>query len=453
MEEIGDWMSDRVEDVTDWVGDQVEGASESVDDLAGGEWGQQLGQWGQDANEGLGEEPNFNETRDEYGNITITGTSDNDNLSVTPHYDGGLWGTGLFRNQDGVTVSDGDGESYDYLGDAANRLTIDGGDGDDQISVDPSLINHFNLRGGAGSDVLQGGAGNDDIDGGAGNDYVEGRDGDDRLAGGDGRDTIYGLHGDDTMSGGDGQDYLDGGQGRDFLSGDGGNDALMGGGGDDTIWGGSGEDVQAGGEGRDNYDGGAGADRNFRQADDTSDTDVQDTETNVDLAANRGSSVSVEGPEQFQDRVNSDLDAMRSLPWGQSVLGELDASGNDTRITQITQANEGNWASTDGIQWPWETGNESVVGYNPTRTNIGGAEDWMTRPPVVGLGHELLHSYNFTNGNVPEGKTDGVDNVEQIAVGIPIDHDGNPSTPRIQPNPQTENQLRDQLGQPPRPRY
>ena len=65
------------------------------------------------------------------------------------------------------------------------RLTVDGGDGNDQIAGSP------------GNDVLIGGAGNDFIDGGPGNDAVSLGAGDDtfRWDPGDGSDTVDGRAG------------------------------------------------------------------------------------------------------------------------------------------------------------------------------------------------------------------------------------------------------------------
>lgn len=57
----------------------------------------------------------------------------------------------------------------------------------------------------------------------------------------------------------------------------------------------------------------------------------------------------------------------------------------------------------------------------------------------------------------PDGTLVDTPNDERAAVGLPIDHDANPATPRqIDPNHPyelTENALRDELGLPRRRRY
>ena len=83
-------------------------------------------------------------------------------------------------------------------------------------------------------------------------------------------------------------------------------------------------------------------------------------------------------------------------------------------------------------------------------------------PPITVLYHELAHVYDFVHGTTAEGVYTGpdnpdVDNAERVAVGLPIDHDNNPSTPDQgdprHPYDYTENGLRDELGTPRAPRY
>ncbi len=169
-----------------------------------------------------------------------------------------------------------------------------GGDGDDEIVLDPSLTIDSSLSGGVGNDLLSGGAGSDTLNGEAG---------DDVLFGGGGNDTLYGGDDDDVLSGGLGADILIGGDGHDIalystsgeavqvnlltnvntggeaegdllasievIQGSNYNDTLtadntgmflIGGLGDDTLFGGTGEDILLGGAGNDTLSGLAGAD-------------------------------------------------------------------------------------------------------------------------------------------------------------------------------------------------
>lgn len=119
-----------------------------------------------------------------------------------------------------VRVETGDGVDRVSLWNdlpAAQQFTVDGGPGDDRLSVDaggPAAT----LLGGDGADELGGGTGDDTLDGGAGNDT---------LAGGWGRDTLRGGDGDDNLLG-DGlkpfADVIDGGAGRDTIVNDWVND-------------------------------------------------------------------------------------------------------------------------------------------------------------------------------------------------------------------------------------
>jgi hypothetical protein len=83
-------------------------------------------------------------------------------------------------------------------------------------------------------------------------------------------------------------------------------------------------------------------------------------------------------------------------------------------------------------------------------------------PPITVLYHELAHVYDFAHETAAQGYHDGpdnpgADNSERVAVGLPIDDDGDESTPdRIDPDhpyDYTENALRDEMGAPRAPRY
>ncbi len=147
--------------------------------------------------------------------------------------------------------------------------TIDGGKGDDLLSIDYSnatggitstfnattnigsitagtyRVNYKNIErlnisgtlyndkivGSSGNDTLSTGyGGNDTIDGGKGNDYLTISYSSDNnlLSGGDGNDTLsaFTALGNNTLNGGNGNDYLTGGNG---------NDSLIGGAGVDTF--------------------------------------------------------------------------------------------------------------------------------------------------------------------------------------------------------------------------
>ncbi len=403
-------------------------------------------------------------TTEDSGRTVVELGTGNNNATVSQTADGGLKVTS-------------DGKAVTLTAEQAKNAVIRGGTGNDFISVDASVKGSISIEGGDGDDRLVGGEGDDRLNGGVGNDvvvggqgndwvwgeggddYLEGGVGDDTVDGGDGRDVMYGLDGKDSLSGGAGRDYIDAGAGDDTASGGDGDDQVIGGRGDDTLLGDVGNDAVAGGLGKDTVKGGDGKDKLYVQSDDdVSEATADDTKTIVDMTDSDkvGSSVTITGSANFRARVESDMDAMRSLPIGQELLRGLDGSGKKTTIQETSGGNSaGGTKFMDGFMTPdgkRGPGTDSQVNYNTTRTSLGN-EDWMTRPPVVGLFHELVHAYDITNGTLAPGETDGTRNLENAAVGLPIDHDGDASTPKITQDRPAENHLRDELNLPRRPRY
>jgi len=407
------------------------------------------------------------------GHTVITGTSDADNIQVSPRAGGGVV---VQNGSDRIELTDAQARDLEIRAGAGNDrvyvdpsitydMTINGGAGDDTLTAgggDDTIdggAGRDTVRGAGGHDSITGGAGNDTLSGGDGDDYVDGGAGNDAILGGDGRDVLYGLDGNDRISGGDGRDYIDGGAGDDRLNGEGGIDQVMGGRGDDSLRGGDGDDVLAGGEGRDAYNGDGGADSIFHQQGEWVASDRRDTRTEVDMSgAAPGSSVTVTGTADFSSRVNSDLDALRSLPTGRSLLHDMDATGHATNIVETDGGNAAGYPNpADRLMTGGNTvngaGTDTTIDYNPSRISLGSANAWSDRPPVVGLFHEMVHAQNAGEGSMPTGETDGSRNRERIAVGLPIDQDGDPRTPRIQPNRNTENGLRAELNLENRARY
>ena len=425
-----------------------------------------------------GEAPSLAKTTPAGGGTVVTGTSNDDNIQVHPRTGGGVritnGGTTLdltaaeARN---LTIQAGDGNDTVYVDPSVNYdITIEGGDGDDTLTAgggDNTLRGgdgNDTLRGADGADALFGGDGDDILSGGDGGDYLDGGIGNDSMLGGAGRDVMYGMDGDDRMSGGSGRDYIDGGAGDDRLGGGSGIDQVLGGRGNDDLRGGAGDDVLAGGEGTDSYNGDAGADSVFHQDGEWVAADGADSKTEVDMSgAALGTSITVNGSPEFQARVQSDLDTLRSLPSGRQMLADLDAAGRRVTIVETTGGNAvDNGAGAVDPDWFMTAGNtvngpgdDSTVHYNPSRIDLNSGTAWSARPPLIGLFHELVHAENAGTGSLPRGRdaVTGANNLEHIAVGLDIDHDGNPATPRIQPNRNTENGLRNELNLERRNRY
>ncbi len=398
------------------------------------------------------------------GRIVVDLGSGSNTATVSQAADGGLKVTS-------------DGKAVTLTAEQAKNAVIRGGAGNDSITVDASVTSGVTIEGGDGDDKLVGGAGDDKLNGGVGNDvvigadgndwvwgeggddYLEGGVGDDTVDGGAGRDVLYGLDGNDNLSGGGERDYIDGGAGDDTAAGGDGDDQVIGGRGNDTLSGDLGNDAVAGGLGKDTIKGGDGSDKLYVQEDDdVSEATAEDTKQLVDMTDSDklGSSISITGNANFRARVESDLDAIRSMPIGQELMKGMDASGKKTTIQETSGGNSAGgtrfsdgFMTKDGKPGP---GTDSQVNYNTTRTSLGN-EDWMTRPPVVGFFHELVHAYDMVNGTLAPGETDGTRNLENAAVGLPIDHDGDPSTPKITQDRPAENDLRAELNLPKRPRY
>jgi Ca2+-binding RTX toxin-like protein len=386
--------------------------------------------------------------------LTIFGGAGNDTIrggSGSDYIDGG-------NGDDKIYGGTGD----DILKGGSGNDKIYGEDGDDYFLGGPG---DDLMKGGNGNDVIFGGDGNDRIYGEAGRDYLEGEAGNDYLDGGDGDDVLYGLDGDDILLGKDGNDYLDGGNDHDILDGGNGDDILFGGTGDDILKGGSGNDLLAGGEGIDSYKKSNGCNKIYAQSDDDyGNTGACDVVKIVDLSTTNnqgtlpGSTIVInsdpDNPE-FEMRVQSDIDALRSIPIGRIMLTSLDNHLHAVDISVSWVGNSINWDDWDDAHLredgSFGPGSGSHILYYPSKITLGdGREKWKRRPPLVGMFHEMVHAYNAGMGTAQRGLGPyGVYNFEYQTIGlsfdgIPFDNDNNPKTPASEDNlpVYTENGLR-----------
>lgn len=434
--------------------------------------------------------------------LVLSGSNQGDNINVTAGKNGGI----------NIDVN---GTKYELTSDQAQRLIIDGGYGNDNIVIDEAVKNDLVIMGGAGDDTIQGGSGNDTIVGGQGNDTLKGGKGNDRitddagfnkiygeagsdvlvahsdavdssgkhlyanqifggagrdyleggnaadyLSGGDGYDVLYGLGGNDVLKGGAGKDYIDGGEGNDSLFGDEGNDDLVGGVGSDALYGGAGKDLLVGGKGSDAIYGGDGDDNIITSGADDSLADKADgdkvtTVGNMNIANN----FSITGDQYETARIKSDLEFLSSIANGQKLFSEIAKTGH---AVTIDTSNKGNsCGSYAGLNSDPTRGSDSFVHYNLSKIAIdSGTATWGLRAPVIGMFHELCHSYNAAIGNMDQNYYDqttgkivsgltanSAKGLEWQAVGLQNSNIAN------NPDLLTENGLRGLLGFEQRTRY
>ena len=369
----------------------------------------------------------------------------------------------------GITVRSGAGNDVIEVAKGSDiNLTANGGAGDDQIT------------GGEGTDRLNGGLGDDTLSGNGGRDDLFGAAGNDVLRGGDGNDVLYGGDGDDFLSGRNGDDYLEGGRGDDTAFGGADRDILSGGLGADRLYGGSGDDAVYTGQGADYVNNLMGDDKVYAQVgeDDINTASeflpATNTVVNVELNADLGkSSVVIEGSPEFVQRVEADIEFMRSSPVGQGILegvdGAFDDAGHTVTIRELADEKNGFASSPSGVFGELDaSGNPGATASAQISYNPSFSTDTFSAPVVV-LAHEFAHAYNIVTGTLQPGTftgtgadaiDNGIPNAERQAVGlentgVPFDGDNDPTTPdsTINPVELTENGLRTEAGLPLRPSY
>ncbi|MGH8901851.1 MAG: M91 family zinc metallopeptidase [Egibacteraceae bacterium] len=414
-------------------------------------------------------------TPEQARNLVIRTGSGNDVIEVDPNV------------QLSITVLGGRGNDEIGARTASRGIRI-GGSGNDVI------------YGGDGLDQIDGGAGNDEIYGGEGHDYIDGQDGDDFLTGGAHDDAIYGGRGNDAIVGFDGLDYLEGGSGNDALSGGRGDDVLSGGRDDDTLEAGDGDDKLYGGRGNDRVDGGRGDNTAYAEGVEST---VNARKVTVDLSGSPGDyAIRLGQPpwmsdEEFavwSERIDSDLEFLRTSPTGRKGLEALDQASRDSdsgwnpfdedNVVTIlpTEALGKNGipipnapAREPDRNWAWGPDGPTRVSIDP-HANIlyrrhrdmqGNASNWAAdTPPSAIVYHELAHAHDYVREERPDGTFEEPDvdydpdndpqqvpNLERNSVGLDIDGDGDWDLLNDHPDYFTENALRDELGRERRDSY
>lgn len=201
--------------------------------------------------------------------LDVVGTTGDDTITVSTN------GTNFFVN----------GNDTGFAIDGRNFINVNGGDGNDTITIDASLGARTSIiNGGIGDDTIVGGLGSDNVIGGAGADSYNGGDGDDNftidandtsIVGGNGFDQVVAAVGSAglnlVLTAGSMIDYIRGSENGDTINaaastvkvtimGRGGADSITGSALDDQLFGGDDDDTIVGGDGGDTMYGEAGAD-------------------------------------------------------------------------------------------------------------------------------------------------------------------------------------------------
>jgi uncharacterized Zn-binding protein involved in type VI secretion len=107
----------------------------------------------------------------------------------------------------------------------------------------------------------------------------------------------------------------------------------------------------------------------------------------------------LEGPPDFQNKLVRDLYFLSTLPTGKQLLARLAASGQTITFTPTSDGNEERGGIFSG----------AVVYYDPDtiRQTQDASEQWSSRPPVVGLAHEMVHALGDVEGtSISHGEVD-----------------------------------------------
>ncbi len=121
--------------------------------------------------------------------------------------------------------------------------------------------------------------------------------------------------------------------------------------------------------------------------------------------------IRIEGTPEYQAKTLRDLDLIANTPTGKSLLESIAHSGKQVTIRAPSDPEAGNSCSYDnpGARFMDASGRpgqgtNSIIQYNPDRTRIGD-EPWETRPPAIGLAHELIHADQAAHGTMTPGTT------------------------------------------------
>jgi len=122
-----------------------------------------------------------------------------------------------------------------------------------------------------------------------------------------------------------------------------------------------------------------------------------------------GKNITVSGDMEFKMKTLLSLGQIASTPTGEKLLKSIDSGTKKVKIVKTTGGNScgytngaGRFENADGTPG---AGSGATVNYNPDRKSTG-TEAWETRPPAIGLAHELVHAEQAGKGKQKPGQDD-----------------------------------------------
>ena len=101
------------------------------------------------------------------------------------------------------------------------------------------------------------------------------------------------------------------------------------------------------------------------------------------------------GDEEFVEKVEKDLDIIRSKPNGKEMIEGLENSDN----IHVIRESKGRNYTRFGKDYKEGVGSGSTIGYDPDKKTGGlNTEGSDKRPPFIGLAHELGHAEALDKG-------------------------------------------------------
>ncbi|MFT5868138.1 MAG: Ca2+-binding RTX toxin-like protein [Paracoccaceae bacterium] len=210
-----------------------------------------------------------------------------------------------------------------------NRDFVDGGDGNDTISI------------GDDEDIILGGSGND---------IIFGADDDDIIYGGTGNDTIVAGIDDDYVEGGAGNDIITSGQGNDTLLGQAGSGTFTDATGGDTVDGGADDGIDENGDATTDFDTLDLTGLNYEFISQKTDVDGDSTSGQITDLDNGGIITFSEIEEILGDPVCFTLGTLIATPNGQKTIESL--KEGDKIITRDNGIQEIRWVGSRTLNGP-----------------------------------------------------------------------------------------------------